>query len=344
MSGFRVYATMDQRMPLSGVAAHARRAETLGYDGLNVPDAVHDGLAAAQAALQATTRLHVAISVLVAFPRSPMTVAVAAWDLQEMSGGRFALGLGSQVRGNLIRRYSTPWTAPVPRMREYVESLRAIFRCWQDGTPLDFQGEHYQFTRMQPFFKPDPVEHPRIPVYTGGIGPGMVALAGEVSDGLMTHPTNTAPRYLREVILPRIDRGAKRAGRELAELELMVGPLSVTGPDADTVAARREETRQLLTFLYTTPAYRPSLALFGWEERGEKLHELSRTGRWDEMAGVIDDEMLVRFAPTGTYSEIVGVLREWYADLTDWITFPIPEDPAHDPAVAEVIAALRSGS
>jgi probable F420-dependent oxidoreductase len=344
MSGFRVYATLDQRMPLSGVAAHARRAEALGYDGLNVPDAVHDGLAAAQAALQATTRLEVAISVLVAFPRSPMTVAVAAWDLQEMSGGRFALGLGSQVRGNLIRRYSTSWTAPVPRMREYVHSLRAIFRCWQDGTPLDFQGEHYQFTRMQPFFKPDPIEHPDIPVYTGGIGPLMVALAGEVSDGLMTHPTNTAPRYLREVILPRIARGAKRVGRESAGVELMVGPLTVTGPDADAVAARREETRQLLTFLYTTPAYRPSLALFGWEERGEKLHELSRAGRWDEMAGVIDDEMLARFAPTGRYSEIVGVLREWYADLSDWITFPMPEDRTHDSAVAEVIAALRTGS
>jgi probable F420-dependent oxidoreductase len=273
-----------------------------------------------------------------------MTVAVAAWDLQELSGGRFALGLGSQVRGNLIGRYSTSWTAPAPRMREYVQSLHAIFHCWQEGTRLDFQGEHYQFTRMQPFFKPDPIEHPRIPLYTGGIGPRMVELAGEISDGLMTHPTNTAPRYLREVILPRIARGAKRAGRDRAEVELMVGPLSATGPDAETLAARREETRQLLSFLYSTPSYRPSLALFGWEERGEKLHALSRAGDWNEMAGIIDDEMLATLAPSGTYDQIVGVLREWYADLSDWITFPMPEDPTHDAAAAEVIAALRTGA
>ena len=151
---FRVYATMDQRTPLSGVASHARRAEALGYDGLNVPEAVHDGLLAAAAALQATTRLRVATSVLVAFPRSPMSLAHAAWDLAESSAGRFELGLGSQVRGNIVGRYSTPWSPPVPRMREYVQALRAIFACWQDGTALSFEGDHYQFTRMQPFFNP----------------------------------------------------------------------------------------------------------------------------------------------------------------------------------------------
>jgi probable F420-dependent oxidoreductase len=229
-------------------------------------------------------------------------------------------------------------------MREYVQSLRAIFECWQDGTPLDFRGEHYAFTRMQPFFRPDPSEYPGIPIYTGGIGPRMLALAGEVADGLMTHPTNTAPRYLREVILPRMARGAKRSGRDSSRVEIMVGPLSSTGPDADAVAAHREETRQLLTFLYSTPSYRPSLALFGWEERGEKLHELSRAGAWNDMAGIIDDEMLATLAPSGTYDQIVDVLREWYAGLTDWITFPMPDDPTHDAAAAEVIAALRSGA
>jgi probable F420-dependent oxidoreductase len=341
MTRFRVYATMDQRMPLSGVAAHARRAEALGYDGLNVPDAVHDGLSAATVALQATTRLRVAISVLVAFPRSPMTVAVAAWDLQEMSGGRFELGLGSQVRGNIVGRYSTAWSAPVPRMREYVGALRAIFDCWQNGAPLCFEGEHYQFTRMQPFFKPDPIEHPTIPIYTGGIGPKMVALAGEVSNGLMTHPTNTAPRYLREVILPRLERGAERGGRSPGEVELMVGPLTVTGPDAASLEQERQQTRQLLTFLYSTPSYWPSLELFGWKERGEQLHQLSRQGRWGDMAEVVDDEILSTFAPTGTYDEIADVLDEWYAGLTRWITFPMPADPAHDPDAAKVIARLR---
>ncbi len=215
---FRVYATMDQRTPLSRVADHARRAEALGYDGLNVPEAVHDGLLAVAVALQATTRLRVATSVLVAFPRSPMSLAHAAWDLAESSGGRFELGLGSQVRGTIVGRYSTPWSAPVPRMREYVQSLRAIFACWQDGTALSFEGDHYQFTRMQPFFNPGPIDAPDIPIHLGAIGPGMTGLVGEVADGMVCHPTNTAPRYLREIVLPRIASGAARAGRKASDV------------------------------------------------------------------------------------------------------------------------------
>jgi probable F420-dependent oxidoreductase len=343
MAGFRVYATMDQRMPLSHVAAHARRAEALGYDGLNVPDSVHDGLAVALMALQATERLRVATSVLIAFPRSPMTVAIAAWDLQELSGGRFELGLGSQVRGNIVGRYSTPWSPPVPRMREYIQSLHAIFDCWKNGSKLSFEGEHYQFTRMQPFFKPDPIEHPDVPIYAGGIGPGMVAMAGEVADGLMAHPTNTAPRYLREVILPRLALGAGRVERESSSVELMIGPLIVTGADAESLEREHEKTRQMLTFLYSTPSYWPSLELFGWQDRGEKLHQLTREGRWGDMGGVIDDEMLSTFAPTGSYDEIADVLRDWYADISSWITFPMPDDTAHDPLAARVIERLQRG-
>jgi probable F420-dependent oxidoreductase len=339
---FRVYATMDQRLPLSRVAAHARRAEDLGYDGLNVPDAVHDGLAAAALALHASERLRVATSVLVAFPRSPMTVAVAAFDLQELSGGRFELGLGSQVRGNIVGRYSTPWAPPVPRMREYIQSLRAIFDCWQNGTPLRFEGEHYRFTRMQPFFKPDPLEKPGVPIHMGGIGPAMTALAGEVADGLMLHPTNTAPRYIREVVLPRIEKGAARAGRDPKQVSLMAGPLTVTGPDADALARRREHTRQLLTFLCSTPAYWPSLDLFGWRERGERLHALTREGSWKEMAGIVDDEMLETFAPVGTYDEIAARLEQAYGGVCERITFPMPDDPAEDAAAARVIRQLQA--
>lgn len=341
--GFRVYATMSQQLPLSKVAAHARRAEALGYDGLNVPEAVHDGLAAATVALQATTRLRVATSVLVAFPRSPMIVANAAWDLQEMSGGRFGLGIGSQVRGNITRRYGVAWTAPAPRMREYVGALRAIFHCWQEGGELCFEGEHYQLTRMQPFFRPEPLEHPEVPIYLGGVGPAMTAVAGEVADGLMTHPTNTAPRYLREVLKPRIAGGAARSGRDPESVSLMVGPLLATGPGDAEVKRERENARQHLTFLYSTPSYWPSLELHGWKERGERLHQLTREGRWADMGGVVDDAMLDVFVPTGSYAEITDVLRERYADLTDWITFPMPEDPAHDAEAAAVIERLRAG-
>jgi probable F420-dependent oxidoreductase len=332
---------MDQRMRLSEVEDHARRAEALGYDGLNVPDAVHDGLLVAGMALRATTRLRVATSVLVAFPRSPMTVAVAAWDLQELSAGRFELGLGSQVRGNIVGRYSTAWTAPVPRMREYIQALRAIFDCWQNASPLAFEGEHYQFTRMQPFFKPEPLASGPPPIYMGGIGPGMTALAGEISDGLMTHPTNCAPRYLREVVLPRIAKGRKRSGRAEEAVDLMVGPLVTTGLDEAAVAKQREAVRQLLTFLYSTPSYWPSLELFGWRERGERLHALTREGRWGDMAKVVDDEMLETFSPMATYDDIADRMGEWYGELARWVTFPMPEEPADEDAATAAIARLR---
>jgi probable F420-dependent oxidoreductase len=337
----RVYASMDQRMPLSAVEDHARRVERLGYDGLCVPDAVHDGLLACHAALRATTRLRARTSVLVSFPRSPMLVAISAWDLQSSSGGRFELGLGTQVRGNIVGRYSTPWSAPVPRMREYVQALRAIFDAFQRGTPLDFRGEHYRFTRLQPFFNPGPIEHPEIPVLLGAVGPRMTELVGEVADGMMTHPTNSAPRTLRELTRPSLARGAARTGRDAGALDLMAGGLVITGPDRAALAAEREHVRELLTFLYSTPAYWPTLELFGWRETGERLHALTREGRWTDMKGAITDAMLDALVPQGSYAEIADVLGDWYAGLATSLTFPLPEDPTHDAQIARVIARLR---
>jgi len=226
-------------------------------------------------------------------------------------------------------------------MREYVGSLRAIFDCWQNGTPLRFEGEHYRFTRMQPFFSPGPIEHPAIPIFLGGVGPRMTALAGEVAQGMMTHPTNTAPRYLREVIWPRLRKGAEKAGRDPSDIRVMVSALAATGPSEEAVTQEKEKARQLLTFLYSTPAYWPSLELFGWKDRGEHLHQLTREGRWDEMAGVVTDEMLDAFVPAAPYAEIAGVLEEWYGGLTDRLAFPMPSDPRYEAQAAQVIARLR---
>lgn len=339
----QVYATMSERMPLAEVAAHARRVEALGYDGLNVPDAVHDGLLAAWAALAATTRLRVATSVLVVFPRSPMVVAHAAWDLQAASLGRFELGMGSQVRGNIVGRYSTPWSAPVPRLREYTLALRAIFDCWQHGSKLAFEGEHYRFTRMQPFFNPGPVEGGAPPLLLGAVGPRMTELAGEVADGLMTHPTNSSPRYLREVVRPRVDAGARAAGRAPRDVAIMAAGFVATGRDGAAVAARREWARELLTFLYSTPSYWPSLDLYGWREVGERLHAQSRAGQWDAMKGAVTDEMLDTLVPSGTYDEIADRLLADYGELATRITLPPPDDPADDHAARSAIAALRAG-
>ena len=338
---FRVYATIDQRTTASEVGAKARRAEALGYDGLSVADGVHDGLLAAAMALRATTRLEVALTVLVAFPRSPMTVAHAAWDLKAMSGGRFELGLGAQVRGNIVGRYGTAWTPPVPRMREYMQSLRTIFTCFQQGGALRFEGEHYRFTRLQPFFNPGPIEHPEIPLLLGAVGPKMTALAGEAADALVTHPTNTHPRYLREVTLPRLGRGAARANRDATDVKLMLAPLVATGATREQTLLDREKQRRLLSFLYSTPAYWPSLELFGWEERGRRLRQLTREGKWDEMPGVISDGMLDELLPTAPFPAIADVLRDRYAGLATVITFPLPDDPALDPEVAEVITRLH---
>lgn len=329
-------------MGLDAVEAHARRVEALGYDGLCVPDAVHDGLLLSQAALRVTTRLHAATSVLVAFPRSPMLVAIAAWDLAALSGGRFELGLGTQVRGNIERRYSTPWTAPVARMREYVRALRAIFASFQHGAPLAFEGEHYRFTRLQPFFNPGPIAHPEIPIFLGAVGPKMTELAGEVADGMMTHPTNSAPRYLREATHPALAAGAQREGRDAHRLELLAGGLVATGRDAAAVAREREHVRELLTFLYSTPAYWPTLDLFGWRDVGERLHRLTREGKWSEMAGAVTDEMLDALVPQAPYSEIAGVLKDWYGGLATRINFPVPADPADDALAQRAIAELRT--
>lgn len=338
----RVYATMDQRMGLDAVEAHARRVEALGYDGLCVPDAVHDGLLLAHAALRVTTRIAVATSVLVAFPRSPMIVAIAAWDLAALSGGRFELGLGSQVRGNIERRYSTPWVAPIARMREYVQSLRAIFATFQHGAPLAFEGAHYRFTRLQPFFNPGSIAHPDVPIYLGAVGPKMTALAGEVADGFMTHPTNTSPRFLRESVQPALASGAARSDEAARQIDLLVGGFIATGRDAAAVARERAQIRELLTFLYSTPSYWPTLDLFGWRDVGERLHRLSREGKWAEMAGAVDDAMLDALVPQGAYDEIAAVLKDWFGGLATRITFPVPADPADDAAAARAIAALRS--
>jgi probable F420-dependent oxidoreductase len=332
---------MEPNMALRDVPAHARRAEQMGYTGLAVPEAVHDGFLVATLALEHTRTLKVATSVVLAFPRSPMTVAYAAWDLQSLSGGRLELGLGSQVKGNMEGRFSVAWKPPVPRMREYLASLRAIWDCWQNGAALQFEGEYYRFNRMQPFFNPGPVAHPGIPLFLGGVNRIMTQLAGEAAAGIMTHPTNTSPRYLREITVPNLEVGARRAGRTHAEVEVLASSFLATGPTREVVDAERERIREYLTFLYSTPQYWPSLDLHGWGEVGRHLHQLTREGRWGEMKGAITDEMLSQLVPMGTYGEIADVLRAWYGDLVTGISFPMPEDPGCDAQAAAVIEALR---
>jgi probable F420-dependent oxidoreductase len=339
---FQVFAATPEGMGPEEIGNYAVRAEAMGFDGLQVPDAVHDGLLLSAMALAATRRLMVGTAVLVAFPRSPMIVAVAGWDLQKMSGGRFELGVGTQIRQNIEERYSARWDSPVPQLREYMQSLKAIFHSFQTGEKLDFRGEHYNFTRLQPFFNPGPIDHPDIPVLAGAIGPAMTRMVGRVADGMITHPTNSPPRYIREVCLPRLQAGFEKAGRDGAGFKLVIGPLTATGKDEETVAKEWERMRGLLAFLYSTPAYWPSLELFGWQEKGRQLQDMTRAGKWDRMAEILDDAMLEKFVPRGTYDEIDTVYRDLYSGLTGRVTFPMPEDPADDRFAAEAIARLKS--
>lgn len=338
---FNVYASTPEKMGPAEIAAHARRAEALGFDGLQVADAIHDGFLLAALALNATERLKVCISVLVAFPRSPMNVALTAWDLQALSGGRFELGLGTQIKQNIEDRYSAVWSAPAPRMREYIGALRAIFDAFQNGTKLAYISEHYRFTRLQPFFNPGPIEHPHVPLLLGAVGPVMTTLAGEIADGMITHPTNTPPRYVGEVVRPRLAEGAARGERNLDGFNLVLGSLVATGPDEKAVRSEREKWRAMLGFLYSTPAYWPSLELFGWQDRGQQLLALTRENGWNRMKDVIDDEMLDAFVPSGTYDAIPGEMQRRYAGLAGSITLVLPDDPAEDAAFGRVVAALQ---
>lgn len=338
----KVYTGMGVRLPLAEVPQYVRRVEAVGYDGIVIPEAVHDGFLVALSALEHSRRLTVTTGIILAFPRSPMVVAHTAWDLQSFSGGRFELGLGSQVKGNVEGRFSVPWTDPIRRMREYVQSLRAIWDCWQNGSPLDFQGKHYSFTRMQPYFNPGPIEHPDIPVLLGAVNPAMTRLAGQVCNGMIAHPTSSDPRYIREVTVPNLEAGARRAGRSLQEVGLAVGGFVITGQNRSELAKAREEARELMAFLYSTPAYWPTLELHGWGDVGSRLRQMTREGGWSEMARQITDEMVDQLAVMGTYEEIADKLKERHRGLATRISFPMPADPSLDHQVARVVAALKS--
>lgn len=339
---FEIFASTPEHLGLADIGPFAQRVEAIGYDGLFVSDAIHDGLLLACQALSATVRLKVGTSVLVVFPRSPMNVALACWDLQKMSKGRFELGMGTQIKQNIEDRYSARWLPPAAGMREYIGSLRAIFHAFRSGEPLDYVGEHFHFTRLQPFFNPGPIDEPDVPIMLGAVGPKMLELVGQAADGIHTHPTNTSVRYLKEVSLPQIAVGTAKRDAGRARPVISASQLVATGPDDATVAGERERFRDMLAFLFSTPAYWPSLELFGWQQVGESLLELTRHKRWKDMPAVFTDEVLDTFLVTGRYDELPQQLVSRFGGLVDRITLTVPNDPAHDAAAAAAIKAIRA--
>lgn len=337
-------AVDDVRMPLANMPAHAQRAERLGFDGLIVPEAVYDAIPAATLALASTTTLRVATGVIVAFARSPMLVAQDAWALAQLSGGRFAIGLGPQVKGNVEGRFGMPWSAPAARMRDYVGALRACFAAFQTGQPLAYQSASYSLSRMQPFFKPDalPAEHAQIEIWLGAIGPLMTQVAGEVADCAIAHPTNSSPAYLSDALHPRLAAGAAKAGRDLRAVRAIANPMVATGPDTACVAREREAARGVLAFTYSTPAYWGTLEHHGWGGVGRALLEKTRAADWAGMRTLVTDEMLDVLVPSATFGEIAALIRARYAGIADGISLRMPAEPAHDTLFALVLEELRN--
>jgi probable F420-dependent oxidoreductase len=336
---------MDPRLSLPEAVARATRIEALGYDGVHVAETVHDALAVALLVAEHTERITVRTSVALAFTRSPTLVAYAVWDLSKMSGGRFQLGLGTQIRQNIEDRYAVPFGEdPIGRLRDYVGAVRACFASFRSGEAPDYHSAHYRVTRLQPYFNPGPdADTVTPPIYLGGVQRRACELAGAVADGFVSHPTNSNPRYLLESCLPAVAAGAGAAGRDLAELgfETVIGTPVITGNTAAAVEAERERQRRLLAFLYSTPAYAPTLELYGWDDVGVRLRDLIRRDRWGELANVLSDEILDTLVPCGTFDELPGLLRERFAGLGQGIVVNPPGDAGDDRAFRAVIAALR---
>lgn len=298
------------------IPALAKKAEEFGFDCFWVNETRHDPFVQLALASVSTKRIGIGSSIALAFTRSPTTTAYAGWDLQNLSDGRLKLGLGSQVKGHIERRFGMRWEAPARKMREYVLALRAVWRNWQTGGTLDFEGKFYQLSLMTPFFNPGPIAHPEIPIYVAGVNGTMCSVAGSVGDGLHVHPLHT-PRYLREVAMTGLQRGLSKAGRKRADVEVAASVFAAVGDTEAEVARLRELYRQQISFYASTKTYRALLDLHGWGDVGERLRRLSLRGEWDRMTEEVTDELLREFVVEGSSSDIGGILTKRYRGLVD---------------------------
>lgn len=334
---------------ISRVGPEAAVREAAGFDGLWIGETQHDPFLVALRAIDATERVTVGTAVAIAFARSPMTLAYSAWDLAAYGEGRFVLGLGSQVRPHIERRFSMPWSRPAARMRELILALRAIWRSWDEEVALDFQGEFYTHTLMTPFFRPEHHQWGPPPVFLAGVGERMTAVAGEVADGFFFHAFTT-PRYLREVTLPALAKGRTVGGHgplggspeggSLEGFEITGPAFACTGLDERELSEAIRGTKAQIAFYASTPAYRPVLDLHGWGDLQPELTRLSKEGRWSEMGEAIDDQILETFAVVGDPVAVGRGLAERWGGVAARITLYTPYDCKLD-TLTEVAAAAR---
>lgn len=299
---------------LHEVPAVAHAAERLGFDGLWANEIDHDPFLAVALAAEHSTRLVLGTAIALAFTRSPTTLAYTAWDLGQLSGGRFVLGLGTQVKAHITRRFGQAWAPPVPRLRDVIGALRAVWATWTDGRPLAYHGRYITLSLMTPFFVP---AGPPVPlrIAIAGVGARMCRLAGEVADGFHVHPFHTR-RYLREVVLPQLAEGLRRAGRGRRDISIAASVFVATGTAAE-VADGLQEVRRSLAFYASTPAYRPVLALHGWDDLGARLSRHAAHGEWDALPGLIPDDLLAAAAIWGPPDDVAARLRAEYGGAVD---------------------------
>lgn len=324
---------------LLGIERQVTRARRCRLDGVWTTEVSRDPFLPLALAARADDRLQLGTAVAVAFARSPLTTAAAANDLQQLSSGRFTLGLGSQVKAHVTRRFSMPWSPPAARMREYVLALRAIWRSWEDGTPLAFEGEHYTHTLMPPLFRPEPHPFGPPPVVVAAVGPDMTRAAAEVADGLLVHAFTT-PRYLEEVTLRLVTAELTRGGRSRSGFTVCLPLLVATGADEADLDAAVHAVRRQIAFYAATPAYRPVLDLHGWGGLHDALHPLSQAGDWDAMTSLVEDEVLHAFAVIGAPAQIGPELHRRVGATVDRCTLFTPY-PVADEVLAEVVTGAR---
>ncbi len=321
-------------------ARRAAWAEEIGYDGVTTSELSHDPFMPLAVASQATQRVALGTSIALAFPRSPMIAANLGWDLNAQSGGRFELGLGSQVKGHIERRFSTPWVAPVARLREYVQAIRAIWRCWETGEKLKFEGEHYQFSLMTPEFSPPKAGLDLPPISLAAVGPDMLRMAGRIADGVRLHGFCTR-KYIENVCMPRVEEGMTKAGRRREAIEFSGGGFIATGADAAAVQEKLDWARYRVGFYGSTRTYLPVFEQHGLEDLGLKLHRLSVEGKWKDLAGEVSDDVVRLFAAVGDYDALPEAAAERFGGVVDTLRLDLPDDIDPD-RHRDLIARLKA--
>ncbi len=325
---------------LGDAAAESRRLKTIGYDGIYTLEGSWDPFYPLVMAAEHAPGLDLATGIAVAFPRNPMHLAYQAWDLQKFSNGHFYLGLGSQIKAHIEKRFGIAFDPPASRMREYIQALKAIFDCWQHGSPMDFDGRFYKHTLMTPMFDPGPNPHGIPPVLLGALGPRMTEVAGEVADGLIVHPFNSMC-FLENNAMPAVLRGLEKSGRQRTDFILQINAIVITGETEEAISAATESVKGLLGFYASTPAYRPPMEAVGYEDLQPELNALSKQGKWDALGSYIDDDFLEHFTTRGAPSEIAAKLKDKYGQYADRLAIYAPY-AAPDDMWRKIIAELKN--